>query len=517
MEGGKLFLIIKSPLVKFINKHPSFFIKSKFFYNQIWEFSFYVLSFFERIKFRKKIDRLDFSHSEGKKFLNHEEADRLSDELRKLVRQLAGISIIKESDDSIEDLEKEISVLNDQAHLLVDHFNSLRSKRVLYSGQCYYNSYYLSRSLRNKSWRADVLDWDPNQASKKYYHGHDFEFTYKDNYDVKRDINFYIDAIYRYDVFHFSNPHGISFGVSSNWFGEKFGENFEIYLLKKLGKKIVYSNNGCQDGVRQSSFAKWGPYSPCQECSWRDNPQVCSDTRNSRWGMFRNSVADYQCLLGGNRVDFNVSPNIHEVPEFYCLKPEIWDPAMPVPEEYKLPERRPGEIRVYHAVGNFDTRTNKDGVNIKSTHIYLPLIDKLRGKGLDIELVSPNGVPNLDVRYLQLQADIFLEMLTFGWFGANAREAMMLGKPVICFIRPEWLATLRKELPEYADELPVVSALPETVEEILENLIRNEDLRAEIGAKSRAFALKWHSDKAGGERFDRIYSELLLEEFHSNS
>ena len=32
-----------------------------------------------------------------------------------------------------------------------------------------------------------------------------------------------------------------------------------------------------------------------------------------------------------------------------------------------------------------------------------------------------------------------VDMLTFGWFGSNVREAMMLGKPVVCYLRPEWL------------------------------------------------------------------------------
>ena len=119
------------------------------------------------------------------------------------------------------------------------------------------------------------------------------------------------------------------------------------------------------------------------------------------------------------------------------------------------------------------------------------------------------NVPNKDVRFLQAQSDIFLEMLTFGWFGANAREAMMLGKPVICYIRPVWLESVRQELPDYAKELPIVSATPDTVEEVLLDLIANPEKRRAIGQRGRAFAEKWHSAEAGGCRFDKIYSNLL--------
>ena len=49
------------------------------------------------------------------------------------------------------------------------------------------------------------------------------------------------------------------------------------------------------------------------------------------------------------------------------------------------------------------------------------------------------------VRYYQVQSDIFVDMLTYGFFGANVREALMLGKPAVCYLRPEWLETMRRE------------------------------------------------------------------------
>jgi len=124
-------------------------------------------------------------------------------------------------------------------------------------------------------------------------------------------------------------------------------------------------------------------------------------------------------------------------------------------------------------------------------------------------LIEPTDVPNRDVRYLQVQADVFLDMLTYGWFGATAREGLMLGKPVVAYIRPEWLESLRRELPDYADELPIVQATPDTIESVLRDLIAHPDKRREIGERSRRFAVKWHSSDAGARRFDQIYSRLL--------
>jgi glycosyltransferase involved in cell wall biosynthesis len=237
-------------------------------------------------------------------------------------------------------------------------------------------------------------------------------------------------------------------------------------------------------------------------------PSVCSDERNLAWGLLRNNLADYQCALGGNRKDYNDDPRVHEVPEFYCLDTEFWRPDLPVPRQYwvSYPE---GTVRLFHAVGNFDKRTAEKNVNLKSTHIYVPLIKRLKAEGYEVELMFLSNIPNKEVRFYQAQGDICVDMLTYGFFGANAREAMMLGKPVVCFLRPEWLESMRREIPEYVQELPVISATPSTVYEVLKDLIEHPEKCAEIGRRSREFAVKWHSAEAGARRFDRIYSGLL--------
>lgn len=379
-------------------------------------------------------------------------------------------------------------------------------KSVLFVGQCYYNAWYLSRSLRRHGWRADVFNWDANPANQIYYHGEDYRLDYG---RPQSHMLFYFSALWRYDIFHFSNAWGMSFGGGvDNWVRNNVWANAEIGLLKHFGKKIAYTNNGCLDGVLQSTFAKWGPESVCEICPWKNQSSVCSDERNAAWGQLRNSLADYQCLLGGNRVDYNDDPRVHEVPEFYCLDPEFWRPDLEIPTAYQY-HYPGGTVLLYHAVGNHSERSDESGVNVKSTHIYRPLIERLKREGYPVEMVFCTNVPNKEVRFYQAQADIFLEMLTYGWFGANAREAMMLGKPVICFLRPEWLASMRDEIPEYVDELPVISATPDTVYEVLLDLIRDEGKRKEIGRRSREFAVKWHSAEAGAVRFDRIYSELL--------
>lgn len=435
----------------------------------------------------------------------------LSQTVRSLVRKYTGLPPA-DGAETEADLLAELRFVWENAALIKPMLQMCTGRRVLYAGQCYYNLWYLSRALRDRGWKADLLNWDSNPASQIYYHGEDFRFCGVPD-EGRLTLRFYIEALYGYDVFHFSNAHGISFGFRlQQMVAPVVGDAGEIHLLKALGKKIVYTNNGCLDGVSQSAFSRWGPESVCAICRWKNEPTMCSDELNLRWGRFRNSLSDYQCLLGGNRVDFNNDPRVHETPWVYCLDSEFWKPGLEIPDQFRIARRSERTLLLYHAVGNKQDRTLETGVNIKSSHVYLPLVRKLQAAGWELELLEPEGIPNRDVRYLQSQADIFLEMLTFGWFGANAREAMMLGKPVICYIRPDWLDSLRRELPEYADELPIVSATPGDVEEVLLDLMGNPDKRAELGRRGRDFMLKWHSSQSAASRFDEIYTRLLQDD-----
>ncbi|MBD0370367.1 MAG: glycosyltransferase [Pyrinomonadaceae bacterium] len=382
--------------------------------------------------------------------------------------------------------------------------------RVLYVGNCYYHNWYLSRELRKLGWVADTLDTDSNEEWQMYYHGQDFKFRYGGIKNALSNLLFYFKALRRYDIFHFYGVHGLTMLPQfSNRFSWLLPKNWDARLLKKLNKKIVYGLTGCLDGVSQSSFAAWGDEPICNMCRWRDVPSVCSDERNLAWGKIRNELADYIILGGGNRVDYNDVPHAHEVPELGCLDPNIWSPDILIPANYRLPFSE-DTIKIYHSVGHFESRTDvMERQNIKSTHIIIPVVERLKAEGYKVELIFFHDVPNIKVRYYQAQADIVVDMLTYGFFGANVREALMLGKPSVCYLRPEWLESMRAEVPDYVDELPVISATPQTVYEVLKDLIEHPEKRLEIGRRSREFAVKWHSAEAAARRFDKIYTELL--------
>lgn len=111
-------------------------------------------------------------------------------------------------------------------------------------------------------------------------------------------------------------------------------------------------------------------------------------------------------------------------------------------------------------------------------------------EALDVELVLVEGMSRAEARAAYARADVVVDQLLVGWYGGLAVEAMALAKPVVAYIADEDLAKVPAEL---ASELPIVRATPDTVAEVLRELVttRRGEL-PELGRRGRAFVERWH-------------------------
>ena len=135
-------------------------------------------------------------------------------------------------------------------------------------------------------------------------------------------------------------------------------------------------------------------------------------------------------------------------------------------------------------------------------------VARLKAEGINVRLEFVTGVPSTDVRFIQLQSDVVIDQLNHGRYGANAREAMMLGRPTICHIN-------KSELPgekvlESIDTCPLVSANEATVYAVLRDLLLDAKRRRDIGDANRRFAMKWHSAGACAARFEQVFDRLMM-------
>lgn len=117
----------------------------------------------------------------------------------------------------------------------------------------------------------------------------------------------------------------------------------------------------------------------------------------------------------------------------------------------------------------------------------------------DFEYRSMTGVTYDKAMQAMAECDIYVDQLVLGVFGLAAIQAMAYGKPVVCYMLP----AMRAALPD----MPIIDATQENLPEVLERLIKNPQLRYEIGLKSRAWVEQHHNaHKIAGELI-KIYTE----------
>jgi hypothetical protein len=304
---------------------------------------------------------------------------------------------------------------------------------------------------------------------------------------------------------HFAGVGRMSFfpeNMDSTYYRERVPWDF--LEAKKLGVRIGYTHSGCCDLVSQTSFYRWSG-GVCDYCRWQNEPSFCSDLRNLAWGHAVQSVCDLICIETEPMLDFKAHPAVFREPLTMVLDPEIWHPSIAIPEEVKF-ERSADEVIVLHSMGNFEMRA-REGDNVKGTRAVVEAIENLRRKGFKIRLLFHDSVASSQFRYIQAQADIIVDQLRYGRYGATAREAMMLGKPTVGYINAtEWYPGAESQC---IVETPIVNASVNNIEAVLQQLIENPERRLAIGEASRAHAIKWWSADTCAERYEHVYDRLM--------
>jgi hypothetical protein len=375
-----------------------------------------------------------------------------------------------------------------------------------------HNSYYhfncLSAGLRKRGWDAVTVSCEATDSSQRqFYHGEDINLHDADPAVMHRKIaDFFRTVPERYSALHFCGQGHASF----------FSENVEndpnprlipwdFLELRRHRVVIGYMPSGCLDGGMQSSIRELTG-GLCGRCIWELRPDVCSDARSLAWNKKLALLCDWVGLECDLATPERISAKTVYGPVVTALDPDRWRPDIKVPSDMDI-GRSSGEVIVYHAVGNYDARRGA-GRDIKGTGSLMNAIETLKAEGLPVRLVFAHDIPSTMVRFLQVQADIVVDQLNYGRYGANAREALMLGKPTICRLSPLQSRPLAPLRP--VQEAPIVDASEETITDILRALVLDPDRRAALSRRARAFALAWHGQDACAERYERLIDRIHL-------
>jgi glycosyltransferase involved in cell wall biosynthesis len=138
----------------------------------------------------------------------------------------------------------------------------------------------------------------------------------------------------------------------------------------------------------------------------------------------------------------------------------------------------------------------------KGTLFIIEAINKLIQEGYAIELDLVEGVTHAELRERYASCDLFVDQILGGWYGTASIEAMAIGRPVVAFMRDTYYQYV-----DYKLTIPVISADPDTIYEVLKDLIIHKERLPILGAQSREFVELIHDQDKVCNRLITIYQD----------
>jgi hypothetical protein len=253
----------------------------------------------------------------------------------------------------------------------------------------------------------------------------------------------------------------------------------DIKLLKKMGKKVSVIFAGCD--VRVPDVVMQHKWNPCRDCP---------DTYQRLVGC--KFPDKYKMLEAINRnFDIIFSPdecggyfNEKYITYYFPVK-DIGGAKTVV---HSTSTRK--SVRIAHAPSNEEYKGSK--------HIY-SAIEHLKSR-YEFEFIKLQNLSKDELIEEILKCDLVIDQMLVGFYGILSVEAMLLNKPVVCYIRNDIWSKIEKDCPIY-------NANPDNLVNVLENILQNPSQLIEQGKESRKYALENHSPKKIAEKMLKIFTE----------
>lgn len=293
----------------------------------------------------------------------------------------------------------------------------------------------------------------------------------------------FLDVRNKYDVFNFN------FGSSLIHFPNRGLTQFELPFYPK-NKKLFAVYQGC-DARQKFPTMKRTTIAACH------NPACYSGQCNSgrldelrRKGIEKMSeYTEHMWALNPDLLYFLPKEKSSFLP--YAVSP---------PEPASNSNRSDLTLKILHAP------TNRAA---KGSDTVLAVLEKLKTKyGSRIELVIVENLPYEKALQAYSQADLIIDQILIGWYGAFAVECMFMKKPVMVRVAEEDLHFLP---PKMAEQLrsSVINADPNTIEQNLISVIEQPEQLSLIANNAEAYAHQWHHPRQVAQVTKEFYERAL--------
>ncbi|MDZ7373155.1 MAG: hypothetical protein ONB23_04225 [candidate division KSB1 bacterium] len=151
-------------------------------------------------------------------------------------------------------------------------------------------------------------------------------------------------------------------------------------------------------------------------------------------------------------------------------------------EPERMPPRkrlRDGRLRIGHA---------PSVRKAKGTPQILAALHRLQQRYPEVEIVLIEGRSYTEALELKATCDVFVDQIGDLGYGINSLEALAMGIPVASSLAPGFA----EECPDH----PFLDISDGNLEDRLEPLVRDEDLREELGRKGREWVGRYHDARA---------------------
>lgn len=138
---------------------------------------------------------------------------------------------------------------------------------------------------------------------------------------------------------------------------------------------------------------------------------------------------------------------------------------------------------------------------LKGTKAIVAAVERLRMTH-DFEFRLVSGVPRHEAHEIVSGCDVMVNELVSGSYGIAALEAMAMGKPVVCYLKPSLVD-------DYPPGCAIVNANQQNMADVLGRLVEDAKRRHRIGRASRAFIEEHHDAHKIARDLVRIYEELI--------
>ena len=188
-------------------------------------------------------------------------------------------------------------------------------------------------------------------------------------------------------------------------------------------------------------------------------------------------------------------------PDLLRLLPEaIWQPNLvPINNPAYLPfsDGENGRVQVCHSP------TRKD---LKNTAEFEVVVDSIQRKYNHIEKVIIENTSHEECLRIKQKCEIHFDHMQ-GYFGVSSLEGLSQGKPIIAGL-DEWNMHCIKEFTG-SDNLPwIIARTQYELQEKLEKLIIDSDLRNKLGTESRRFMEKCWSEQHALHILLKVYETI---------